>query len=81
MYLRVFLIKHLFSVVYCRVFSSLSCIFVYYPINYRVCSLVYYMVHDTQRFRVLKVKLYSTLLFTEQGWQHVLTAQKARITA
>ena len=40
-YLRVFLTKHLFSAVYCRVFPSLSCIVVYYPINYRVCSLVY----------------------------------------
>ena len=40
-YLRVFLTKNLFSVVYCRVFMSLSCIVVYYSINYRVCSFVY----------------------------------------
>ena len=40
-YLRVFLTNHLFSVVYCRVFPSLSCIVVYYLINYHVCRFVY----------------------------------------
>ena len=40
-YLRVFLTKHLFSVVYCGVFHSLSCIVVCYPINYRVYRFVY----------------------------------------
>ena len=50
---------------YCRVFFSLSCIVVYYSINYRVCSFVYYntryTLHDTRRFRLLKVKLYCAL--------------------
>ena len=54
----------MFSVVYCRVFLSLSCIVVYYPINFRVCTNIFvywntrYTIHDTRRFRVLKVKLY-----------------------
>ena len=47
-YLRVFLTNNLFSVVYCRVFLSLSCIVVYYPINYRVCSFVYWNTRYTK---------------------------------
>ena len=59
-YLRVFLTKILFSVVYCRVFLSLSCIVVYYPINYRVCSFVYwntrYTLHDTRYTNISCIK-------------------------
>ena len=59
-YLHVFLTKNLFSVVYCRVFLSLSCIVVYYPINYRVCSFVYwntrYTPHDTRYTKISCIK-------------------------
>ena len=55
-YLRVFLTKNLFSAVYCRVFFSLSCIVVYVVSCIKIHD-TRYTLHDTRRFRVLKMKL------------------------
>ena len=56
------------SVVYCRVF--LSCIVVYYPINYRVCSFVYfntrYTIQDTWYTKISCIKSETLICLAHQ---------------